>query len=46
MELTGAGPGSVGGTNGFLFLRVSKYDARSAILRRTRSLYQVVMSMA
>ena len=46
MELTGAGMGSVGGTNGFPLLRGSKSDAQGTILRKPRLWSQVVMAMA
>ena len=36
MVLTGSGPGSVGGANGFPLLRGSKYDSQSTITSKPR----------
>ena len=45
MALIAVGPGSMAGANGFLLLRVSKYDAQITIPRKTRLWSQVVMEM-
>ena len=46
MAFIGAGPGSMGGANGFPLLMGSKYDARSTIVRKPRLWSDVVMGMA
>ena len=45
MSLERAGPGYVGGENGFLLLRGYKSDARSTIPRKPGLWSQVVMDM-
>ena len=45
MAFIGVGPGSMGGTNGFLLFRGSKSDAQSTIPRKPMLWSQVVMDM-